>query len=152
MHGTCFEGRCFCDPGWSGDDCAVEAACDADCSSHGVCAYGVCFCDPGWEGPACDVVVPCPAQCSGHGTCALARCYCDDGWRGADCATPASRSDNGLIGIWNCLLLLLPVGLMGGLLGWWVRHLLEQRQRRKMREILQQEAQRPFSSDVGKAG
>lgn len=52
----------------------------------------------------------------------------------------------------NCLLLLLPVGLMGGLLGWWVRHLLEQRQRRKMREILQQEAQRPFSSDVGKAG
>jgi len=146
--GVCFYGRCICDPGWLGDECAREAACDADCHGHGVCGRGVCFCDPGWTGPTCAELVPCPAGCSGHGKCSLGKCYCSDGWRGADCATATAAAQSTGIGLGSALLLLAAVTIVGGLMGYGVKAAIEQRQRAKMREILQQEAQRPFSSGL----
>lgn len=139
----------MCDPGWRGDDCSQAVPCEGGCSEHGVCAYGVCFCDPGWTGPACDELVPCPAGCSGHGVCALAKCYCREGWRGADCATPTAATQVEGISLGTATLVLVVLASVGAGLGWGVRHALELRQRRKMREILQAEAQRPFSSGLG---
>ena len=147
--GECFHGKCVCDPGWRGDDCSQAVPCEGGCSEHGVCAYGVCFCDPGWTGPACDELVPCPAGCSGHGVCALAKCYCREGWRGADCATPTAATQVEGISLGTATLVLVVLASVGAGLGWGVRHALELRQRRKMREILQAEAQRPFSSGLG---
>ena len=146
QRGICFEGKCFCDPGWLGDDCGREAKCETDCDGHGVCAYGICFCDPGWEGESCSDVVPCLNDCSGHGTCANAKCYCNSGWRGADCSMPGPTEESELFGVWTCVLIQVPVALIGGLLGWGAKRAVEQRQRAKMREILQSDAQRPFAS------
>jgi hypothetical protein len=42
QRGVCFEGKCFCDPGWDGADCNVAKACQAGCEEHGVCVYGIC--------------------------------------------------------------------------------------------------------------
>lgn len=48
----------------------------------------------------------------------------------------------------SAVLLLLLALFAGSVMGWGIKHLFEQQQRRKMREILQQEAQRPFSSGM----
>ena len=111
-----------------------------------MCAYGVCWCDPGWEGVGCEVVVPCLNDCAGHGTCANAQCYCNAGWHGTDCSKPAPTTESELVGVWACVLVQMPVLLVGGLLGWGAKRAVEQRQRDKMRAILQQDAQRPFAS------
>ena len=151
-HGTCFNGRCFCDPGWEGADCAREQQCPVGCAQHGVCAYGACYCDPGFEGPACDTVLACPGECSGHGTCANARCYCEAGWRGVDCGIAAPKVESEIIGLWACIgVASLVVGL-GMSIGWGVRYALHERKRAKMREILQQDAQRPFMSHASVTG
>ena len=153
QRGICWEGRCFCDPGWGGDDCAIEQACKPGlathgaCSLHGVCAYGVCFCDPGFEGEACETVVPCPGQCSGHGECHAARCYCEPGWHGEACDIVVPIVDSGCnVGLASAVLVQLPVALVGLGIGWGFKYAAEQRQRAKMREILQQDAQKPFVS------
>ena len=44
------------------------------------------------------------------------------------------------------VLLQLPVIAVGVLVGWGGLHVAEQRQRARMREILKQDAQRPFAS------
>ena len=146
--GVCFFGKCVCDPGWTGEACSVELHCEADCHNRGVCTYGICWCDPGWSGPACEDLVPCPASCSGHGTCSQARCYCDEGWQGTDCATPAVVTKGEGVSSGSAAMLLGALTAISALGGWGVKHAVEQRQRRKMREILQQEAQRPFSSGL----
>ena len=51
-----------------------------------------------------------------------------------------------IIGVWTCVGLQVAVVALGMLIGWGLKHALEQRQRAKMREILQQDAQRPFMS------
>ena len=147
LRGVCWEGQCFCDPGWDGDDCSVEQKCKEGCEEHGVCQYGLCFCDLGWEGPACETAVPCPGDCNGHGTCWHARCECKPGWSGEDCATPVAIISDGCdIGFWTAILVQIPVALVGFGIGWGIKYANEARQRAKMREILQQDAQRPFAS------
>ena len=146
QRGSCFDGKCFCDPGWEGADCARATACQPGCEQHGACAYGLCWCDPGFEGPACDTPIACPGECNGHGTCANAQCYCEAGWRGVDCATEAEVEASEMVGVWACVGIQLPIAAAGMMLGWGVRYAVQQRQRAKMREILQQDAQRPFQS------
>ena len=148
QQGECFNGKCFCNAGWGGDDCGTALTCNGGCSQHGICQYGICFCDPGWEGPDCENLVQCPNGCSGHGTCSHAKCFCDDGWRGADCSLVGVVADTGAVALWKVLLLQIPMATVGALLGWGVKHVADSRQRRKMREILQQEAQRPFISGL----
>ncbi|KOO29704.1 tenascin isoform 2 [Chrysochromulina tobinii] len=63
---------------------------------------------------------------------------------GADGAYPVEG-----ISLGTATLVLVVLASVGAGLGWGVRHALELRQRRKMREILQAEAQRPFSSGLG---
>ena len=129
-----------------GHDCGREQKCLPGCQQHGVCVYGLCYCDPGYEGEACEVPLSCPGECSGHGECANAKCYCADGWRGLDCSQEAPLTDSGIVGAWSCALLQLPIAGFGVFIGWAIKHALEQRQRAKMREILQADAQRPFMS------
>ena len=144
--GVCFDGRCFCDPGYEGADCGREARCPSGCELHGTCAYGVCWCDPGFAGIACESVFACPNECSGHGRCANARCYCETGWGGVDCALEVEKEESDVVGVWTCVGLQLPLIGLGLLVGWGANYAHQQRQRAKMREILQQDAQRPFAS------
>ena len=147
QRGECWEGSCFCDPGWAGDDCAREVTCEGGCSGHGTCAYGLCYCDPGWEGPDCEVLVPCPGQCSGHGECLGARCFCAPGWRGAACEEAAPEANSGChVSLPQAILAQVPFAILGLGVGWGIRFAAAERQRAKMREILQEDAQRPFAS------
>lgn len=97
-------GKCFCYPGFVGDDCgesencfaAGEAADDDDdgCGAHGVCANGRCICDEGWKGRHCGDSVPtCPANCSGNGVCRNGRCWCDPSFVGPTCAESLCPND-----------------------------------------------------------
>lgn len=54
-HGQCVLGKCYCNPGYMGSDCAMAKACmpSPTCSGHGQCSMGKCFCEPGFEGPGC---------------------------------------------------------------------------------------------------
>ena len=58
--GTCRDGRCFCDPGYEGSDCAIPVMCPLagsprrTCAGRGICLHGRCGCLPGWMGFACD--------------------------------------------------------------------------------------------------
>ena len=65
---------------------------------------------------------------------------------GLDCSQEAPLTDSGIVGAWSCALLQLPIAGFGVFIGWAIKHALEQRQRAKMREILQADAQRPFMS------
>ena len=71
-HGTCFNGTCYCAPGFRGVGCN-EPTCFNDCSGNGLCSQGVCKCYPGWAGTDCAIKV-CPGAvggvpCSAHGSC-----------------------------------------------------------------------------------
>ncbi|KAK3249113.1 hypothetical protein CYMTET_41449, partial [Cymbomonas tetramitiformis] len=53
-HGPCVEGRCLCDPEWTGVDCSVRQ-CPHNCSGHGTCisSRGVCLCKRPYAGSDC---------------------------------------------------------------------------------------------------
>eukprot|EP01006_Ploeotia_vitrea_P041892 TRINITY_DN66583_c14_g8_i1.p1 TRINITY_DN66583_c14_g8~~TRINITY_DN66583_c14_g8_i1.p1 ORF type:complete len:997 (-),score=462.54 TRINITY_DN66583_c14_g8_i1:1473-4430(-) len=52
-HGVCSQGKCFCDPGFTGVDCSTVVYCPDDCSGNGICKYGQCYCDPHYHGDNC---------------------------------------------------------------------------------------------------
>ena len=56
-HGVCDGGKCWCEKGWVGDDCAEEGEnpCEMACFGRGRCkpATGTCDCETGWRGPFC---------------------------------------------------------------------------------------------------
>jgi hypothetical protein len=60
--GLCEHGKCFCNPGYEGQDCAVIKPCpisansSAYCNDQGTCLHGQCYCKPGWNGTACDIL------------------------------------------------------------------------------------------------
>jgi len=94
-------GACFCEEGFTGDDCS-ETACiksaPLDGSSgarmcggigQGVCVKSLCYCRAGFEPPFCNKQ-SCPNDCSGNGVCdEKGKCACDSGFGGDDCAEPS---------------------------------------------------------------
>jgi len=60
-NGTCFDGSCLCDAGWTGADCSIEETADpcdgVSCNDNGICVNGDCLCDTGWTGEDCSTPV-----------------------------------------------------------------------------------------------
>eukprot|EP01043_Picozoa_sp_COSAG02_P034738 COSAG02_NODE_2446_length_8839_cov_6.263501_4_plen_407_part_00 len=98
-HGTCHEGKCSCENGWSGTSCAHATGCDnkpchpengGTCTPHGG-GYS-CDCPKGYTGDNCQWG-PCKPQGKAvdchHGTCEPQGsgyvCTCKAGWQGTDC-------------------------------------------------------------------
>jgi len=79
-HGHTQFGRCFCDPGWAGAECATTEKA-LDCGDHGRASHGWCVCEPGWKGRACQTA---PPTCA-HGQVSLGKCICESGWSGDRC-------------------------------------------------------------------
>jgi hypothetical protein len=95
-HGTCIEGACQCEPGYSGSNCDVLDPCfGVDCV-NGQCQNGNCNCDPGWMGANCDVPDPCfNLSCQNGGYCVNGICHCAFGWEGTNCTVPVSAKCHG---------------------------------------------------------
>lgn len=55
--GTCIEGECQCDPGFSGPFCSIEDLCYNVNCNDGTCVDGSCECDPGYDGGDCTIVL-----------------------------------------------------------------------------------------------
>ena len=66
LHGTCVNGSCECDAGYTGQFCEMppRGPCETEgCSDHGTCVDGICQCDAGYFGEYCDdfvVIFPDP--------------------------------------------------------------------------------------------
>lgn len=58
-NGTCVEGTCNCDPGYSGAMCETNVCDDSDCGPNGTCdpVTGACDCEDGYVGDNCDKTV-----------------------------------------------------------------------------------------------
>ena len=99
-NGDCFEGKCYCNIGFSGADCE-KVACLNDCHENGKCESGVCSCYPGFEGQDCRKKV-CVDGCSGHGKCNTdvttgdSTCECDLKWEGSGCGEPGCPTNDEL--------------------------------------------------------
>ena len=84
-NGYCLHGKCYCAPGYGGDDCA-ELACPGGCNQKGECESGKCYCEAGYGGDDCGHHV-CPDKCGGNGHCQPdGTCACYDGFTGIDCS------------------------------------------------------------------
>lgn len=46
-------GVCYCDNGFTGENCGTPVACPDNCSGRGKCVEGQCRCKLGWSGPSC---------------------------------------------------------------------------------------------------
>merc|ERR1712216_117403 len=86
-HGYCYNGTCYCRPGWTGMDCAT-ATCMNACNYHGTCINMTCQCDEGWTYLDCSQRA-CPDDCSGNGMCDgwKGECHCYGGYAGDNCAS-----------------------------------------------------------------
>ena len=61
-NGTCLDGTCTCDSGFSGSNCDTEDKCvtgNINCSGHGTCSPldGTCTCDNGFGGSNCEMSI-----------------------------------------------------------------------------------------------
>ncbi len=54
MNGYCHDGKCFCKPKFSNDDCSVYKE-ECECKNGGECADGICVCKDGYSGPDCSI-------------------------------------------------------------------------------------------------
>ena len=97
-NGTCLEGTCSCDTGYTGPNCETKLLCnDVNpdyCGKNGV-VYGnlddcKCLCNSGYSGDKCENIDKCDIPCingkvSGYaGNC---ECLCDLGYTGSSCDT-----------------------------------------------------------------
>ncbi|XP_078406452.1 tenascin isoform X3 [Cetorhinus maximus] len=82
--GTCVNGKCLCEEGFTGEDCSIEVSCPNDCSDQGRCINGVCHCFSGYTGEDCGQEL-CQFDCGEYGTCANGVCVCDESHTGEDC-------------------------------------------------------------------
>ena len=99
-HGTCSNGKCTCNAGWTGAQCQTMTqapVCTPACV-NGYCGLdGKCKCYAGWQGATCNAAEPakpCPNNCSGRGTCSNGVCKCNPQYYGEKCETlvPCSKS------------------------------------------------------------
>ncbi|XP_072344357.1 tenascin isoform X10 [Scyliorhinus torazame] len=82
--GTCINGKCLCEEGFTGEDCGIEVSCPNDCSDQGRCINGVCRCFSGYTGEDCSQQL-CRFDCGEYGICIDGICVCDEGHTGEDC-------------------------------------------------------------------
>ena len=92
--GRCIRGVCYCEPGFSGLNCANVVCGDVCVGEHeypiqekGKC---VCQCTFGWKGKGCatKIMSSCPDDCGEHGTCDKGACNCLSDWSGEFCEIP----------------------------------------------------------------
>ena len=92
----CYEGVCYCAPGYQPPDCLVDICAghvngsDDGCHAsegHGSCVAGKCACNAGWGGDDC-ALDSCPGHCNGHGACVTGGCACNASWAGDGCDVP----------------------------------------------------------------
>uniref|UniRef100_A0A1I8GCU0 EGF-like domain-containing protein n=1 Tax=Macrostomum lignano TaxID=282301 RepID=A0A1I8GCU0_9PLAT len=110
--GRCVDGRCACQPGWTGDSCRRDV--DECASNHADgrpaaarrCAPGSfrCRCPPGQrlgsDGRSCAPSNSCEPACRPDtGACVNGSCACRSGWSGPDCA---SDTDECALGFHAC--------------------------------------------------
>lgn len=102
-NGTCSQGICICNEGYSGKDCSISNTKNCPgvppCSNNGKCVNGVCVCNEGYGGKDCfEKITPgkCPGNpvCSGNGTCQNNICVCNSGYSGYDCSIKYVCSKN----------------------------------------------------------
>jgi hypothetical protein len=60
--GTCVEGECECNDGWSGSNCDVDLCADINCE-NGTCVNGICECEDNFQGTLCDEEIFCTNSC-----------------------------------------------------------------------------------------
>ncbi|CAD8082247.1 unnamed protein product [Paramecium sonneborni] len=90
-HGTCINGKCQCDDGFSGNDCSQYAKCLNDCSNQGNCIQYFptpqCRCNQEDKrgGEDCSMIF-CLNDCSNNGNCKNGICECIPGVKGDDCS------------------------------------------------------------------
>eukprot|EP00300_Choanocystis_sp_HF-7_P041951 c8730_g1_i1.p1 GENE.c8730_g1_i1~~c8730_g1_i1.p1 ORF type:complete len:213 (+),score=21.53 c8730_g1_i1:2-640(+) len=90
-YGTCVQGKCRCEPGYSGEFCE-RAICLRNCGNHGQCVDGACVCHPGWQGSDCSTDT-CPSHCHFHGSCHDGTCECATGFSGQACEIEETHKD-----------------------------------------------------------
>ena len=88
-HGLCEQGKCVCDSGFVGADCARNV-CPVLCSGNGQYLRGACKCSPGYFGVECEnkrsfTCAQSELPCSGHGLCVAGHCVCNKNYFGDDC-------------------------------------------------------------------
>lgn len=88
-HGLCDQGKCVCDSGFVGPDCARNV-CPVLCSGNGQYVRGACKCSPGYFGVECEnkrsfTCSQSELPCSGHGLCVAGHCVCNKNHFGDDC-------------------------------------------------------------------
>ncbi|CAD8093302.1 unnamed protein product [Paramecium sonneborni] len=90
-HGTCLNGKCQCDDGFSGNDCSQYSNCLNDCSNQGSCIQYFptpqCRCNQEEKrgGEDCSTIF-CLNDCSNNGICKNGVCQCITGVKGDDCS------------------------------------------------------------------
>jgi len=90
--GSCLNGVCACDQGFTGVDCSTHtsSACPDSCSGHGNCAVAgsrtpICLCHSRFVGVTCALEVGCPTDCNDNGRCVDGECMCYRGYSGEAC-------------------------------------------------------------------
>lgn len=89
VNGTCVDGTCVCESGWSGVNCETSFCQSIDCGPNGSCnpATQACDCNEGYSGINCEVNVCDAVDCGPNGTCntTTGECSCDEGYEGPNC-------------------------------------------------------------------
>jgi len=90
-NGTCVDGTCNCDDGYSGSTCNINVCDNVDCGPNGTCntTTGACECEEGYSGANCEINVCDNVDCGPNGTCNTTNgeCVCDEGYEGDNCGT-----------------------------------------------------------------
>ena len=108
-HGSCIDGRCTCDAGFTGTACAFRSGAARVPGSEAApprLTFDAAAADIRPPARPARRTVPCAGagNCTGHGTCrADGVCECDEGWVGAGCADRPCNSSHCHPGRGHCV-------------------------------------------------